>query len=368
MNKLVGKFGVAGYSLGNYNSAAGIDVTNGATYVMMDTNWFCRYQSLPPGGAVWWFNVYQPGGNFCDRAGIFHIAQPEGGEWNLQISTNGGPWVTVLTVNGFSATPTGHLAYVTLPLNRYRVRAEGVRGTNITLGPYTLNSQTTGIHVVFTDSPWLWLDLVTNVPLAVREPIFAALQPDLIVWHMKEDVELATSNRMVECERWWSKAVPNSDVLYLGTPWVSEDTNATPGSYKTADQNLIVRNIALDHHRAYVDLMQPTISYDWLRTNGYMADGTHLNSAGGLLCANIMWDDLGFFALGLNRQLSLLPFGSQMQLSYHTDARAAYRLETSTNQLNWLAVVTNPPGSTLFSTNFNPTSAGAFYRLGLSPK
>jgi len=259
INKLVERFGVAGYSLQNYGNTAGVQITNGATFVMMDTNWVCRYHSLPPGGAVWWFNYYVPEGNFCDRAGVFHIAQPEGGEWNLQISTNGGPWGTVLTVDGFSATPTGHLTYVTLPPNRYRVRAEGVSGTNIIIGPQTLNTKASGIHVVFVDSPWLWLDLVTNVPPTIREPIFSALQPDLIVWHMKEDADLATSNRMVECERWWSNAAPNCDVLYLGTPWVSQDSDTTPRTYKTADQNLIVRNIALAHRRAYVDLMQPTV-------------------------------------------------------------------------------------------------------------
>jgi len=98
-----------------------------------------------------------------------------------------------------------------------------------------------------------------------------------------------------------------------------------------------------------------------------MSDGTHLNSAGGLLCANIMWDDLGFFAMGLNKNLSLASVGPQIQLTYNTDARAVYRLETSTNQLDWSVVFTNSPGNAIFSTNFSPASAGAFYRLGLSP-
>jgi hypothetical protein len=98
-----------------------------------------------------------------------------------------------------------------------------------------------------------------------------------------------------------------------------------------------------------------------------MADGTHLNSSGGLYCANLMWDDLGFFALGLNRRLTLSNPGSQVQVSYSTDARARYRLETSADLQNWSVLLTNAPGSAAFSTNFSPAPGPAYYRLGLRP-
>ena len=201
-----------------------------------------------------------------------------------------------------------------------------------------------------------------NVPRAIRDPIFAALKPDLLVWHMKEPIPPLLSG-MAECEQWWSNATPNCDILYLGTPWVSTDTNGTT----TTDQNTIVRNIAIQYHRTYADLMQPTISYPWLLTNGFMADETHLNSAGSFHCANILWDDLGFFALGLDRRLNLQRNGTQMQLSYHTSASARYRLEFSTNLLNWTATFTNPVATASFTTNFPASPAPAYYRLGLAP-
>lgn len=203
---------------------------------------------------------------------------------------------------------------------------------------------------------------VTNVPLAIRQPIFAALNPDVIIWHMKEPLD-GLNDRMEECERWWSNSAPSSAVIYIGTPWGDYDATST----QTLDQNTIVRNIALKYHRAYADLMQPTVSFSWLVGNDFMADGVHLNSAGGRYCANIMWDDLGFFALGLNRKLSLTKSGSQLNLSYDTSIGAVYRLEVSTNLQTWSGVMTNPIGNTLFSTNFIPPTTPAFYRLGLLP-
>ncbi len=362
MNKLVARFGVSGYSLNNYRNTGGTVITNGASFVGPDGMWFNRYVSVPPGGATWWFNDTNPGGNNCDRAGIFYVAHPRGGMWRMMISTNGGPWGTVMTIDGASASPTGGLAVVDLPPNRYRVKAETDTGTNFFIGPYMLNHQAYGIHAVFMDWPGIGLDQVTNVPVAIRNPIFSALQPDLLVWHMKEVEDNRTIPRMQECESAWQTSMPNCDVLYIGTTWVFNDTNTL-----TLDQNTIVKNIALQYNRAYADLMQPTTSYSWLQTNGFMADEVHLNSAGGLYCANIMWDDLGFFALGLDRRISLQPNGPQLQLSYTTTTNARYRLEISPDLQAWTPLWTNPVANAVFSTNLAPGTGPAFYRLGLTP-
>lgn len=364
MNKLIGRFGTAGYSLNNYRNTALVNIANGAFHVPGGAYWYAYYTGVPADGAVWWENQPTPGGVYCDQAGIFYVAQPAGGQFRLSVSTNGGPWTTSLLLDGFNSTPVGHFAKLTLPPNHYRLRVDSDAGTNYILGPHALMTQTSGVHVVFMDQGGIPLSAVTNVPLAIREPIFSALQPDLLVWHMKEptDSSSGTSNRMVECEYWWTNSAPDCDILYLGTPWVALDTNSTT----TLDQNAIVRNIALNHHRTYVDLMQPTISYPWLVSNGFMADGTHLNSAGGLFCANLLWDDLGFFALGSPRTLSLSAAGPQLQLTYDTAAGAVYHLEVSTNLQTWSAVFTNLVGVATFSTNFLPNSPQSLYRLRLT--
>lgn len=361
MQKLVNRFGIAGFSLNNYRNSAVWTLESGATSRGPDYFWYNAYSSVPPGGAVWWNNLTSPGGIWADRVGVFYISQTNGGSFRLMISTNNSPWETALTLDGYSVIPQGHFATVTLPLNRYRVRIESDSGTNFIIGPSVLDTATNGIHAAFTDWGGIALNQVTNVPLSIREPIFAALQPDLIVWHMKEPVE-SLATWMEACEAWWQNSAPDGDVLYLGTTWISVDTNTTT----TIDQNTIVRTIALEHNRAYVDLMTPSISYQWLVDQGYMQDPTHVNPAGGLFCANIIWSDLGLFAVGENRRINLQPLGNQMQLSYQTSTNARYRLEISSDLKTWTPIFTNPVVNATFTTNFTPETAPAFYRLNLT--
>lgn len=362
MDKLAARFGNAGYSLNNYRNNAMWRLTNGAFAQEPNYYWFTSYTHLPAGGAVWWDNEPYPGGVLCNQLGIYFVSQTNGGPFRMMISTNGGPWTTALFLNGYNLLPQGHFTNVTLPLNRYRIRVETDSGTNFILGPSAIATHTNGIHAAFIEMGGIALNQVTNVPLAIRQPIFAALRPDLLVWHMKEPMT-GLSNRMAACENWWKTSAPDCDVVYIGTPWLSADTNTTT----TIDQNTVVRTIALQYQRAYADLMQPTISYNWLLTNGYMADATHLINTGGMHCANIMWHDLGFFALGLNRRIALQPNGAQMQLSYNTSTNARYRLEASTNLQSWTALLTNPVATTTFTTNFPASLAPVYYRLGLTP-
>ena len=364
-NRLGAQFGTAGYSLANYRNTSLWQLTNGAATVQGGRFWFSYYFELPPSGAVWWDDQQDPGGVFCNLAGIFYVAQPDGGPMRISLSTNGGQWTNDFVVDGYAATPTGHFTNLVLAPDHYRLRVDSEWGTNYVIGSSMLLTQTNGVHFVFMDLGGIALSAVTNVPLSIREPVFAALHPDLLVWHMKEPTDLAsgTSNRMEECEHWWGSTAPACDVLYLGTPWAAIDTNSTT----TLDQNLVVRNIALKHQRAYADLMQPTISYQWLLTNGFMLDATHLNNAGGLYCANLIWDDLGFFALGLDRKLSVTQAGSEVQVSYNTSAGAVYRLEVSTDFHTWAAVFTNPVATASFSTKFLPATPHSYFRLGLSP-
>ncbi len=363
MNKLIARIGVAGYSLENYQNRTLWTPTNGAAEIQTGPFWFSQYFFLPAGSSLWWFNESNASGIPSDTAGVFYVAQPAGGQFRLSISTNGGPWITKLLIDGYNPTPVGRYTNVTLSPNKHRIRLDCEYGTNYIIGTQHFLAHTGGVNVTFVDYPGINLGQVTNVSLAIRQPIFAALNPDLIIWHMKEPPE-GLFDRMEENERWWSNSAPSAAVIYIGTPWAFNDTIGT----QTIDQNTIARNIAVKYRRAYADLMQPTVSYEWLVGNGFMADPTHLTSAGGLYCANLMWDDLGFFALGLNKKLSLTKTGSQINLNYNTSTGAVYRLEASTNLQTWSAVITNSVGNALFSTNFIPPATPAYYRLGLRPQ
>lgn len=362
INRLRAKFGTAGYSMNNYGNTAMYQLSNGAFVLQGGPLWFSYYLGLPPGAVVWWDNQPNPGGVYCNSVGISYVSQTNGGQFRLSVSTNGGPWTSKLVIDGYSSTPVGHFTNLVLAANNYQLRVDGETGTNYVIGTSCVLTQSSGIHVVFMEQPGIPLYSVTNIPIAIRAPIFAALKPDLLVWHMKEPIPSLRSG-MEECERWWSNAAPNCDVIYLGTPWVSVDTNTS----NTLDQNTIVRAIALEYRRTYCDLMQPTVSYPWLLTNGYMDDPTHLSSAGGLHCANILWDDCGFFALGLDRRIALERAGHQMQLRYNTAAGARYRLEASTNLQTWSVLLTNTLTAATFTTNVTPPSAPIYYRLGLTP-
>ncbi len=363
MNRLMARFGSAGYSLNNYHNTALWQLENGAANRGPDQYWFCRYVAVPPGGAMWWSNQPNPAGVLADQAGLFYVSHPGGGGFRLRLSTNGAPWATVRTLEGYSAEPQGHFATITLPLDRYRLRVESDAGTNFIIGPSLVATHRAGFHAVFMDWGGIHLGQVTNVPPAIRTPILAGLQPDLLIWHMKEDGSGATSNRMAACETWWRAAAPAGDVIYIGTPWLSTDQTGTT----TPDQNRVVRGVAVAHGRVYADLMQPTISYDWLVAQGFIEDGTHLNNAGGQYCANVMWDDLGFFSLGLDLRITLQSVGEQLQLRYTTFPTARYRVEFSPDLTVWTPLWTNPLAAAAFSTNFLPGSARGFYRLHLTP-
>jgi hypothetical protein len=362
MNKIYDRLGSSGFSLNNYRNAALINLTNGAyLYNPPAELWYHFLLAVPPGAAVWWEREWMTG-VYADQVGLFWISQPSGGTMRLLVSTNGGPWTTTYWLNGRSETPIGCYTNLHLPANYYRVRVESDTGTNYVLGHQALRTASPGLHAVFMDYFGISLESVTNVLPAVRNPIFAALRPDLLIWHMKEDGSLATSNRMEACESWWQNAAPGCDVLYVGTPWVALDTTTN----YTMAQNTVVRNIALRHGRAYVDLMQPMVSYPWMVSNGYNIDGTHLSYAAGQICAGIMWNDLGLFGIGASKQLALSRIDQQLRLRYRTSSTATYQLQVSTNLQSWTSLQTNVVANAAYTTNFAP-SGSVFFRLKLTP-
>ena len=365
MVKLEARLGTAGYSFNNYRNKIYIQRTNGTAIVGPSSLWFTDHLSVPAGGSVSWLNETAAGGVNCDDAGIFYVRQPQGGVFSLLVSTNGGPWGTKLVLDGYSPTPIGVFTNLSLSPNLHRMRVDGLSGTNYILGPRVLLSHTSGVHVSFLDHPGIPIDYVTNVSLSIRNPVFSALKPDLVVWHMKEQI-LPLASWLDECENWWTNAYPDCDVLYIGSPWTIYDNTET----RTLDQNQVVRSEAVSRGRAYVDLMQPGINYDWLRTNGLISiDGVHPTFAGGQWGANIIWNDMNFFALRLPRQIRRprkLSFG-RIQISFVTAAGATYSLQSSSNLLDWSPEITMAGSGNPFSTNWPLTHPRKFFRLQLTP-
>ena len=364
MNRLVDRLGAAGYSLLNYRNQLRYSLTNGASvFYGPSPLWFTAHLDLPTGAGLWWFSDDAPGGVPSDQCGVFWVSHPGGGLFTFSVSTNSGPWTQKFVLNGYSAEPAGHFTNVMVAPDLHRVRVDGLTGTNCILGPQLLLAQTGGVHVVFMDHPGINLDHVTNVATAVRNPIFAALQPDLLLWHMKESGSLATSNCLVECETWWSNSAPACAVVYIGTTWIlADDTDPA-----TLSQNLLVRGTALNFRRAYVDLMQPSVSYEWLWSQGFMWDGVHLNAAGGQWAATVMWNDLGLFALGQPRSLNLSLLGNEVRLSFPTATGILYSVETAADPRDWSPCQANVGDGTVVATNLPAADAHRQFRLNLRP-
>jgi hypothetical protein len=363
LNLWIPRLGVAGFSFNNYANNCNANTTNGTQALGPNQFWFSANYQVPPGGGLWWSKETSPGGLLTDHLGVYYVAQPDGGTFTLSVSTNSGPWGSVLAVDGYSPVTEGRFTNIDLDLDWHRLRVDGQTGTNYILGARLLNYQTNGLNITFIEYPGIGLSDVTNVPLAIRSPVFAALAPDLLIWHMKEDGSDATRQRLVDCEQWWSNAIPCGSVLYVGTPYISVDTNST----WTIDQNTLVRSVAVTYGRAYVDCMTPCHSYWWMVTNGYMLDETHENPQGSQYLANIAWNDLGFFALRTPRVLAINSLQNGINLNYQTTTGILYSIESSPDFVVWQPLSTNSGDGLPVSTNLVPSAATTSYRLRLQP-
>ena len=363
MNQFAARLGVAGYAFNNYANSLLANLTNGAQILGPSPFWFSESFQIPPGGGLWWTKQFSDGGVLSDRIGLFYVAQPGGGAFSCSVSTNGGPWGKVLTLDGFSPVPAGRFTNFSMNLDFHRLRVDGLTGTNIVLGPQLRNHISAGINAAFIDYPGISLGAVTNVPTSIRVPILQALAPDLLIWHMKEDGSEATRQRLIECEGWWSNAIPKCSVLYLATPYVALDTNST----WTIDQNTLVRSIALTYHHTYMDCMTPSVSYAWMLANGFMADETHLNLQGSTYIAGSVWNDLGFFALRAPRRIAVQLVQGHVRLSFATEANIRYTLESSKDQQTWQTVLSTIGDGSTVGTNLPPTASGNSFRLQLDP-
>ncbi len=355
------QFGHAGYALNNYRNRLLIQASNGAGVVAPSKFWFTDHLELPVEGAVHWES--QPaGGVKATRLGLFFVAHPHGGQMELLVSTNLGAWTPKLTVDAYSPEMLGRYTNIDLTLETYRLKVVSKSGTNYIIGPQALNTQTQGLQAVFAERAGMHLGQVTNVPLSIRTPIFAAIKPDLIIWAMKEDEPDITLPRLIENENWWAQAVPNADVLYIGTPWTIKDTTNSI----TSAQNDLVRSIALTYKRAYVDCATPAVSYEWMVAQDYMADQIHLNISGSTYLAALGWNELGLFALRQPRTLWISAGENDVKLSFRTGTNATYHVESSTNLVDWTETLSlRGTGGLREATVTEPHSAA--FRLRLTP-
>jgi hypothetical protein len=366
--RLQSQFGVAGYTLDDYSGTTDWQPSNGTTISDPSTNWWTGHGLLPPGGFLFWSNQNDPSGSLvCDRVGVFWIAQPGGGAFTLSVSTNGDYWSdALLTLDGYSPAPVGRYASAALDRQPYRLRVDGVSGTNIILGPQYLDTTSSGINVAFMTQDGANLDQIFSLSTNVLYPILSALNPQLVVWHMKELADIGAtdlSNRLYDLEALWQAGVTNGDVVYVGTPYEVNDLTQV----FTPIQNGLVRQAALRDQRAYLDCMTPCVSYQSMTNNGYLdTDGLHPNNLCYSFLEGIAWEQLGFYALGVDRQLTINQADTGVRLQWATVPNVTYQLQSSTNLVDWVSLGSFAgDGQSQAYTNPISASSSVFFRLSL---
>lgn len=360
-NRLQARLGNSGSALGAYWYWG-----SGAALVGADPLWWTTHGSLPPGGFIYW-ESFAPVPS--DQVGVYWVAHPGGGDFNLFASTNGQPWGDpLLTLDGFAANPVGRHTNLSLPRMNYRLRVDGISGTNSIVGPEYIDRSSRGITVAFMAQAAANLSGIQSLSTNILQPILSALNPQLVVYHMKElgDLgELNFSNRLINLEAMWRACVTNGDVVYLGTPY---DYRDQLGEY-TGRENTILRAAAVRDHRAYLDCMTPCVSYEAMTNNGYFTYPTgdvHPNAACNQFLTDTIWPQLGFFALRTDRQLAIENAEGAGVLRWNTTTGIVYHVEASSNLASWVTLKSQPGNGLPAAWTNSSGDTVNFFRLRLT--
>lgn len=295
--RLQERFGARGtaFKCRSFKEAGG-----GTTLISWGPDWWTDYAKVPPGGYVAWHPEQ------CNNVGLFWVARPDGGLLQLS-AVEGSTIVPLLTLDGQSPTPVG--CYTNVSLSRaYRgLRADGLSGTNVMVGARFVDTTGTGIWTAFMTKDGQNLDSILRLSTNVLYPIIAAINPQLVVWHMKDGGEIGEttlSNRLYDLEAMWKACVTNGDVIYIGTPYQSSDRTQT----FTPIQNRLIRQAAVRDNRAYIDCMTPCVSYDVMTQYRILDDTVHPSPLGNSFMANtIVWPQLGLGRLVSGKPLEQWP-------------------------------------------------------------
>lgn len=391
MDELIQKYGIAGYAMNNYRNHTMPVMSGGALWINMSYSsnilawgkyWFTDFGLVTPGGSMTWNNQHHPWGLLCNNLGPLMVKNPAGGDIAISISTNGGPFGIVLVTNTYTAGATGEgfPVLIDLPLDYYRMKIDGITGSNIVVGPYIEDTTAPGIVATFIDKGGIALRSVTNVSVNIRNPIFKVLSDAgnrtnvTLLWHMKEFADQSTLDGLIECDLAWSNSLPDALFKYIGTPLISSDVDYLTTDTITVVHNEIIRSFAIQAKKDFVDCLNPCVSYQWFSSMGYLsADGVHLPVEGSRYLLPIVWDSYGFFTGVSNTVASFAQQeGNEVQFGYYTSTNATYTIQYSTNlnSREWYDVPGTAGVGSGWRTNttgINLSEANRFFRLRLTP-
>lgn len=259
----------------------------GATLIPHDANWPVDHYTLPAGGTI----VYDSNlGNrrvFSDKTAVYYLQTPGAGSFKISISTNGGAYVDLVTINANGAT-AGVAAQQTFAIDQHTMKITGVAGTVTIFGAGLWDDSQFNLAASQIVMPGLALSDWNNIPNAIKNPILTYWAPDLILTEWKDsEAGIAASLPIFDANL--KAAVPNCDVIYIGTtPHQDDGINQTI----TIPQNTTMRSFALANNRMYWDSYYIWPSWAYANALGFVLDSGHFNLLGATVMGGLLWDEV----------------------------------------------------------------------------
>ncbi len=287
LGRMYGNAGNAGMSVDVFGNglelcASSVGSSPAVANQQYGTNWWGFWHSATNGATVRWGHL---GGNgdVADNVGLFWIAHPMGGVFDFQVSTNGGPFGTLATLDGYSATRTARYTNFVRAANRFRVQAATTcDATNIFIGGQIFDSTSNGVVAFYVFKGGANLANFTNIAQMVWDNVLVNYNPDLFIYNMAEFADIGATlaeyhltNSLVP----WLKKNTNTVVWLTG--------NSFRGDSATNDadfalENAMLRRAALANGYIFTDTRFDAQSWERINALGYMYDLIHYNQSGAL--------------------------------------------------------------------------------------
>ena len=281
--------------------------TSGDVHVVDGTSYAYDYTNSPTGG---YFDI-GPGGCVTFGAGggsqlatkmsLFYVAEPGAGTLTLNTNKNAAGWLAGLSVSAANASRIGGvLATTTSDTGPYQMQAcvSGSGRVKVFSGGFE-NTSINGVVVIVLARGGLALNDANSTPTAITGPWYAALNPDLVTFEMKESsIEPNGTTYLSNLQTFvsnWKSANPYADFLLIGSPPVGP-------TFSDADQiaqNTSLRQVAAANNAVYWDGYYSALDYNTEKALGWITDGStpHQTTLGQAAESNLLWSSLGLGSL-----------------------------------------------------------------------
>jgi hypothetical protein len=297
VTKLQGELGNAGFILGGtINSSSGTVLASSSDFISTPTG---TYENLSSGGCV----VYGNGGGYVSatKLSLLYIKEPGAGTLTLSTNLNGAGFVTGPSVNASNGSRVGGVLSTTTSngvTGPWTIQACATGGPVKVYGPGFENLAVNGVITVPMNFGGIALSDMNFPSTAITAPWFAAINPDLVTFEMKENGALnpVVTTRLQDLNTFvanWQTANPLADFLLIGT-----SPSLLNNPIQIAD-NQTLASVAQANNQVFWDGYSPSLNYATEVALGWITDTSspHQTALGQKAESNLLWSQLGFGAL-----------------------------------------------------------------------